>query len=67
MTNEQPYREAVDHINGNPDLYAKTGFIKSSGLKETPEIVKTFDDLSDTTATIAGASVAFCTRLPTVT
>jgi NitT/TauT family transport system substrate-binding protein len=40
----QVYREAVDHINGNPDLYAKTGFIKSSGLKETQEIVKTFDE-----------------------
>lgn len=38
------YREAVDHINRHPELYTSTGFIKSSGLKETPEMVKTFDE-----------------------
>jgi ABC-type nitrate/sulfonate/bicarbonate transport system substrate-binding protein len=38
------YREAVDYITRNPQAYVSTGFIKDSGLKETPEIVKTFDE-----------------------
>ena len=38
------YREAVDYITRNPQAYVSTGFVKDSGLKETPEIVKTFDE-----------------------
>lgn len=38
------YREAVDYINSNPQAYVSTGFIKDSGLKETPEVVKRFEE-----------------------
>lgn len=38
------YREAVDYINRNPQAYISTGFIKDSGLKETPEVVKMFEE-----------------------
>lgn len=38
------YREAVDEIGRNPQVYVTTGFIKSSGLPETPEVVKTFGE-----------------------
>jgi NitT/TauT family transport system substrate-binding protein len=38
------YREAVDYINQNPQAYVSTGFIKASGLKETPEVVKAFEE-----------------------
>lgn len=38
------YREAVDYIGKHPEVYASTGFIKESGLSETPQIVKLFDD-----------------------
>lgn len=38
------YREAVDYINRNPQAYVSTGFIKDSGLKETPEVVKLFEE-----------------------
>ncbi len=37
------YQEAVDYIGKNPQAYATTGFIKMSGLKDTPEIIKIFD------------------------
>jgi NitT/TauT family transport system substrate-binding protein len=39
----QAYREAVAYIEKNPQVYASTGFIKMAGLKETPEMVKLFD------------------------
>lgn len=38
------YQQAVDYIGKNPQAYATTGFIKMSGLKDTPEIVKVFDE-----------------------
>lgn len=38
------YREAVSHIENNPQVYVSTGFIKSSGLKETPAVVKMFEE-----------------------
>jgi len=38
------YREAVDYINRNPQAYVGTGFIKGSGMKETPEVVKVFQE-----------------------
>lgn len=38
------YREAVEYIGKNPQAYASTGFIKISGMKETPEIVKVFHE-----------------------
>jgi NitT/TauT family transport system substrate-binding protein len=38
------YREAVDYILKNPQVYASTGFIKDSGLKESPEVVKLFEE-----------------------
>lgn len=38
------YREAVDYILKNPSVYASTGFIKDSGMKETPEVVKLFTE-----------------------
>lgn len=38
------YQEAVDYINRNPQAYASTGFIKTSGMKETPEMVKLFQE-----------------------
>lgn len=38
------YREAVDYIARNPDVYVSTGFIKSSGMKETPQVVKMFEE-----------------------
>lgn len=38
------YRDAIEHISRNPQSYATTGFIKMSGLKDTPEVVKAFED-----------------------
>jgi len=38
------YREAVDFIARNPSVYVSTGFIKTSGMKETPEIQKMFEE-----------------------
>jgi sulfonate transport system substrate-binding protein len=38
------YQEAVDYINGNPQAYVSTGFIKTSGMKETPQVVKMFEE-----------------------
>jgi ABC-type nitrate/sulfonate/bicarbonate transport system substrate-binding protein len=38
------YQEAVGYIGKNPQVYVSTGFIKMSGLKDTPEIVKLFDE-----------------------
>jgi NitT/TauT family transport system substrate-binding protein len=38
------YREAVDFIEKNPQVYVSTGFIKESGLKETPEVVRLFEE-----------------------
>lgn len=38
------YQEAVDYIGKHPQVYASTGFIKISGLKDTPEIIKLFDE-----------------------
>jgi NitT/TauT family transport system substrate-binding protein len=38
------YQDAVDYIRNNPQVYASTGFIKMSGLKDTPEIVKMFNE-----------------------
>lgn len=38
------YREAVDHILKTPQVYVTTGFIKQSGLPETPEMVKLFEE-----------------------
>lgn len=38
------YQDAVEHIARNPQAYATTGFIKMSGLKDTPEVVKAFED-----------------------
>lgn len=38
------YREAVDHIANNPQVYVSTGFIKTSGMKETPEVIKMFEE-----------------------
>jgi NitT/TauT family transport system substrate-binding protein len=39
----QVYREAVSAIEKDPQVYVSTGFIKMAGLKETPEIVKLFE------------------------
>ena len=36
------YREAVDYIENHPEVYASTGFIKSSGMNESPETVRRF-------------------------
>jgi len=38
------YRDAVDYIGKNAQVYATTGFIKDSAMKETPEVVKLFDE-----------------------
>ena len=38
------YREAVDYIAKNPQVYVSTGFIKDSGMKETPAVVKLFEE-----------------------
>jgi ABC-type nitrate/sulfonate/bicarbonate transport system substrate-binding protein len=38
------YRDAVDYIEANPQVYVSTGFIKMSGLQETPEMVKSFEE-----------------------
>ena len=38
------YREAMDYILKNPQVYVSTGFIKQSGMKETPEVVKLFEE-----------------------
>lgn len=38
------YQDAVEYISQNPQAYANTGFIKMSGLKDTPEIIKVFED-----------------------
>jgi NitT/TauT family transport system substrate-binding protein len=38
----QVYREAVDYIEKNPQVYASTGFIKMAGLPDSPENVKLF-------------------------
>lgn len=38
------YREAVDYILKNPQVYVQTGFIKQSGMQETPEVVKLFEE-----------------------
>ncbi len=38
------YREAVDYIQRNPQAYVSTGFIKASGLPETPAVLKLFEE-----------------------
>ena len=38
------YREAIDYILKNPQVYVSTGFIRDSGMKETPEVVKLFEE-----------------------
>jgi ABC-type nitrate/sulfonate/bicarbonate transport system substrate-binding protein len=38
------YREAVEEIGRNPQVYVTTGFIKASGLPETPAVIKTFGE-----------------------
>ena len=38
------YREAVDIIARDPQIYVSTGFIKASGLQETPAVVKLFEE-----------------------
>jgi NitT/TauT family transport system substrate-binding protein len=38
------YRDAVDYISKNAQVYVTTGFIKDSAMKETPEVVKLFDE-----------------------
>lgn len=38
------YKEAVEIIARDPQVYVTTGFIKASGMKETPEVVKLFDE-----------------------
>lgn len=38
------YREAVEFIGKNPQVYASTGFMKESGMAETPENVKLFEE-----------------------
>ncbi|MGH8764640.1 MAG: ABC transporter substrate-binding protein [Burkholderiales bacterium] len=38
------YRDAVDYIGKNPQAYVSTGFIKNSGMKESPEVVKLFEE-----------------------
>jgi ABC-type nitrate/sulfonate/bicarbonate transport system substrate-binding protein len=38
------YRDAVDYIGKNPQVYVSTGFIKMSGMKDTPELVKLFEE-----------------------
>jgi len=38
------YREAVDIIARDPQIYVSTGFIKASGLQETPAVVKMFEE-----------------------
>jgi len=38
------YKEAVDIIARDPQIYVSTGFIKASGLQETPAVVKLFEE-----------------------
>lgn len=38
------YKEAVDIIARDPQVYVRTGFIKASGLQETPSVVKLFEE-----------------------
>lgn len=38
------YKEAVDIIARDPQIYVSTGFIKASGLQETPAVVKMFEE-----------------------
>ncbi len=38
------YREAVDYIASHPEVYASTGFIKASGMKESPEVAAMFKE-----------------------
>lgn len=38
------YRDAVHYIGKNPQVYATTGFIKTSGMKETPEVTRMFHE-----------------------
>lgn len=38
------YKEAVEIIGRDPQVYVTTGFIKESGMKETPETVKLFHE-----------------------
>lgn len=38
------YREALDFIGKNPGVYASTGFVKLSGMEETPGVLKLFDE-----------------------
>lgn len=38
------YKEAVDIIARDPQVYVSTGFIKASGLQETPSVVKLFEE-----------------------
>lgn len=38
------YKEAVDIIAKDPQIYVSTGFIKASGLQETPAVVKMFEE-----------------------
>ena len=41
---DRAYREAVDYIAKNPHVYVSTGFIKTSGMQETPAVVKLFEE-----------------------
>jgi NitT/TauT family transport system substrate-binding protein len=38
------YREAVEYIAAHPEVYVSTGFIKASGMKETPQVVAMFKE-----------------------
>ncbi len=38
------YKEAVEIIARDPQVYVSTGFIKTSGMKETPEVIKMFEE-----------------------
>jgi ABC-type nitrate/sulfonate/bicarbonate transport system substrate-binding protein len=38
------YRAAADYIQRNPDVYVTTGFVKDSGLEETPAVLKLFQE-----------------------
>jgi len=38
------YKEAVDIIARDPQVYVTTGFIKASGLPETPPVIKLFEE-----------------------
>lgn len=38
------YKEAVDIIAKDPQIYVSTGFIKASGMQETPAVIKMFEE-----------------------